>query len=150
MPLSSPVSIYFVFPPSSPAFCYIPSILSISLTMTAWFCPPSSLSLYARVLLVAPLHVLSSSSQLVPCAPVLQFRLQHVRILGLKAELPLLLSFPRLGSVPVGFDSLIVPDHGCFCVADVAWVSCVMGWIHQKRFGRKGMQVPTVKVVHVL
>lgn len=111
---------------------------------------PSSLSLYARVLSAFPPRVLCSSSQLVPCAPVLQFRLQYVRVLGLKAQLPLLLSFPRLGSVPVGFDCLVVPDHRCFRVADVARVSCVMGRIHQKRLGRERTQVPTLKVVHVL
>lgn len=142
---------YSAFPPSSPAFWYIPSILFI-LTHHHSFAPfHSSISLYMPEFSpVCPPHVLSSSSQLIPCAPVLQFRLQYIRVLGLKAQLPLLLSFPRLGSVPVSFHRLIVPDHWCFRVADVAGVSCVMGWIHQKWLGRKRTQVPPLKVVHVL
>ncbi|TNN63072.1 hypothetical protein EYF80_026688 [Liparis tanakae] len=87
---------------------------------------------------------------LVPRAPVLQLRLQYVRVLGLEAQLSLLLSFPRLGSVPVRFHGLVVPDHRCFRVADVALVSGVVGRVHQKRLGRKRTQVPTLKVVHVL
>lgn len=142
---------YSAFPPSSPAFWYIPSILS-SLSHHHSFVPShASLSLYARMFSpLSPPHVASSSSQLVPRAPVLQFRLQYVRVLSLEAQLPLLLGFPRLGSVPVGFDRLVVPHHRCFRVADVARVSCVMGRIHQKRLGRKRTQVPPLKGVHVL
>lgn len=142
--------IYSALPPSSPAFCYIPSVLSISPTITALFCLPLPYLYTPEFSPISPPRLLPSSSQLVPCAPVLQFRLQYIRVLGLKAQLPLLLSFPRLGSVPVGFDGVVVPDHRCFRVADVARVSCVMGWIHQKRLSRKRMQVPTLKVVHVL
>lgn len=99
---------------------------------------------------LTPPQTFPPSSQLVPCAPVLQFRLQYVRVLGFETQLFLLLSFPGLGSVPVGPDWLVVPDYWCFRVTDVARVSCVMGRIHQKRLSRKCTQVPTLKVVHVL
>lgn len=147
--LISLVTIYSAFLPSSPAFCYIPSLSSISPTITALFYLPHP-HLCIPEFSLAPSYVLSSSSQLVPFAPVLQFGLQYVRVLGLKAQLLLLLSFPRLGSVPVGFDCLVVPDHRRLRVADIAEVSCVMGWINQKRLCRKGAQVSTFKVVHVL
>lgn len=100
--------------------------------------------------LLLPPHTFPSLSQLVPCTPVLQFRLQHVRVLGLEAQLLLLLSLPGLGSVPVSSDRLVVPDYWCFCVTDVARVSGVMGGIHQERLGRKCAQVPALKVAHVL
>lgn len=144
--LISLVSIYSAFPPSS---AFILSLLSISPHDHSFVLLPSSLSLYTRVCSRSP-FILSSSSQLVPCAPVLQFRLQHVRVLGLEAQLLLLLSFPRLGSVPVGLDGLVVPDHRRLCVTDVAGISGVMGGINQERLGRKGAQVPWLKVLHVL
>lgn len=89
-------------------------------------------------------------SQLVPGAKRLQFGLQHVRVLSFEAQLLLLLCFPRLGSVPVGFDRLVVPHHRCLRVADVAWVSRVMSGIHEEWFGRKGTQIPLLKGFHVL
>lgn len=121
-----------------PKFCCFP-ILTVLSSL------PPFLFLYARIL-----SPLLPSSQLVPCAPLLQFRLQHVRVLCLRAQLLLLLGLPGLGSVPVGSDRLVVPDHGGFCVTNVALVSCVMGRVHQKGLGRKCMQVPTLKVSHVL
>lgn len=89
-----PSLICSAFPPSSIShslhLIYFPLSHSFVLSTLCF-------SLYAGVLSrpsSSPPLPLSSSSQLVPCAPVLQFRLQHVRVLGLKAQLPLLLSLP--------------------------------------------------------
>lgn len=86
-----PSLIYSAFPP---LLFHIPSISSTSPSLTALFylLYPSPCTQEFSPVPLPP--VLSSSSQLVSCAPVLQFRLQHVRVLGLKAQLPLLLSLP--------------------------------------------------------
>lgn len=59
----------------------------------------------------------------------------------------LLLGIP---AVPVGADSLIVPDGGGLGVADVAWLARVVGWEQEQWLRRKCMQVPHAELLQVL
>lgn len=87
--------------------------------------------------------------QLVPGYTV-QRRLEHIWVLGLAADLSLLPRFSWACSVPVCADLVIVPNSGGLSVADVAWVPCIMCWVHQKRLCREGLEVPGFKLVLII
>lgn len=53
-------------------------------------------------------------------------------------------------SVPVCGYSLVIPDGGGLCVADVTWLSCVVGGVDEQRLYGEGLQVPPLKVRHIL
>lgn len=69
-------------------------------------------------------------------------------VLGDGANLCLLGSFLSVLSVPVCADSLVIPNSGRLCVAEVTRLTRVVCWVQKQRLNRESAQIPGIKVRH--
>lgn len=67
-----------------------------------------------------------------------------------RADATLLGRLAGMLPVPVCGHGFVVPDCGGLRVADVAWLSGVVGGVDEQRLHGEGLQVPRLKVRHVL